>query len=352
MPFLAAEQLLAGLPELVDDPHDAHSTPVWGATASHLVRAVDRVAGAAGRAPVVLVLDDLQWADEATAGLVQHLAFHAGTAEGPLRLLLVVAVRAGDAHDVVSPGVRAGQRLQREPMARTMHVGPLDEVDAGELCHAITGHYPLNASLREILASTGGSPLLVRALLEARVGDAGWHRQSTTDAALDLLEGRMAGLGSGSRRAVQTMAVVGQRTPDSVLVGLLGQGCERHIGPLVERGLVTADGDGVAFEHSLYRHAVLHSIDPQRLAQLEREVVAVLASPAMAGAMPVAAVAAHLRREPGRHARNGRGRRALACRRRGIRRGRLGQRGRSPARRAAHPRRNARWRRGTMAPRR
>jgi class 3 adenylate cyclase len=295
VPFLPAGQLLAGLPPMPDDATDGDDTALWGATAHHLVRAVERVSAAAARAPVVLVLDDLQWADEATAGLAQHLAFHAATANRALPLLLVVAVRSGDGLE--SAGTRAARRLQREEAARTMHVGPLDEVDVGELCRTLTGNYPSNAELRSVLASTGGSPLLVRALVEGRRGNVGGR--PAEHAALDLLEGRLTGLGLAPRRAVETLAVVGQRTPISMLAALVGDEYERLIDPVIERGLLGIDGNDVTFEHSLYRHAVLQSIEATRRAALERHVTAVISSPEVRGLMPVAAIAAHLRATPG-----------------------------------------------------
>ena len=302
VPFLAAEQLLAGLAGLGGFDQDElvapHEDQAWGSPGSTvLVGAVERVLRAAGRGPLVLVLDDLQWADEATAAMIQHVAFLLGTSSTALPLLMVVAVRSTEVGDGPRAGGRAAGRLLREPAARALHVGPLDEVEVRELCRSVSGEYPRGAELRDLLASTGGSPLLVRAHLAAQAALARGGRPQA--AAVDLLEGRLDTLPTPTRRAIETLAAVGVRLPLAALDVLLGASHQALLGPAVESGVLIVEGDEIAFEHSLYRHAVLHSIDHDRRARLASRTAASVAAEPLRSMLPVAVVATHLRDAPG-----------------------------------------------------
>ena len=164
VPFLAAGSLLAAIPgggEALDSSSQAPGS--WGAAESqNLVRAIDVVRRAAEDAPLLLVLDDVQWLDEATATFLQHLAIVVGTAAVPIHLLLAVAVRDGGGSE---PGLRTARRLARESITRHVRVGPLDEVETRELWHRLDGRYPTKQELGVLIDRTGGCPLLIRARL-------------------------------------------------------------------------------------------------------------------------------------------------------------------------------------------
>jgi len=296
VPFLAAGPLLAGIPGGSDALAADEAVPLpWGNSGSqHLVRAVSAVQEATQQTPVLLVLDDLQWADEATLALVQHLAVVMGTAPEPLPLMLAVTLRSGDGAE---PGRRAARRLAREQTARQLHVGPLDEVEVRELHHRITDRYPSRTDLRNLIEVTGGSPLLVRARLDSRHGASATPGEAI-EVGADLLEGRFAGLPRSTRRAIETLATLGDRIATAALEPLLGPEHEELLQPALRSELVSIDGDTIIFEHSLYRHAVLQSIDSARAKALAAEVAGRVAAEPLRSLLPPAAVAAHLRSAP------------------------------------------------------
>jgi class 3 adenylate cyclase len=296
VPFLAAAPLLAGIPGGSEALAADRGPPSpWGMSASHqLVGAVDAVQQAAWRRPVLLVVDDLQWADEATLAFVQNLSVVMGTAAESLPVMLAVTLRAGEGTE---PGRRAARRLAREQTARRLHVGPLNEVEVRELHHRIADRYPSRVELRSLMDVSGGSPLLVRARLSSRLDPTG-RGASVLDVGVDLLGGRFAALPRSSRRAVEMLALLGDRVATEALGPLLGPAHEQLLHPALASALLSIDGDAVLFEHSLHRNAVLQSIDPERADALAADVAERVSSEPLRSLLPPAMVAAHLRLSP------------------------------------------------------
>jgi len=295
VPFLAAGPLLAGLPGGSDALAADRAPPSpWGASASQqLVRAVSVIQQAAAHHPLLLVVDDLQWADEATLALVQNLSVVMGTTAAPLAVMLAVSVRSGDG---VEPGRRAARRLARERSARQLHVGPLNEVEVRELHRSITDRYPSRVELRTLMNITGGSPLLARLRLTAQLGSGG--QATPLDGGVDLLEGRFVDLPTQTRHAVERLALLGDRITTDALDPLLGPDPEPLLQPAVDSELISIGAGVVAFEHSLYRNAVLQSIDPERSERLSAEVAGRVWSEPLRSLLPPAVVASHLQPAP------------------------------------------------------
>ena len=109
-----------------------------------------------GAAPVVLVVDDLQWADADTLEWLQY--FLRSASDTPL--LVVGTVRAGEEQDNKPLGRLLGQ-LERAETLTVMPLGPLDRAATSELAGAVAEHPLDEAALATAFRETEGHPLFI-----------------------------------------------------------------------------------------------------------------------------------------------------------------------------------------------
>lgn len=127
---------------------------------------IERVLGQVDRwcaiSPVVLVAEDLQWADAASLLVWQRLARDIRQ----LPLLLAGSVRPG-------PGIDELGRLRRGLLARggtALHLGPLGQLDVSELAGRLAGGRP-GRRLTDAVRGGAGNPLYAREIVDALVRD-------------------------------------------------------------------------------------------------------------------------------------------------------------------------------------
>ncbi len=208
--------------------------------------------------PVVLFLDDLQWADAASLELLEFLAADPG-----LRgLLLVGGYRAGEVGPA-HPLVRTIESLSSKGRpARTLVAGPLDADAATRLvadaCRSSEETARPLASL--LLEKTGGNPFFLRALLERlhadghiRPSPSGWTFDAAalegievTDNVVQLLIEEIGRLPAESRDALRTAACLGHRFRAGILATILGRPgavVGRRRDPAVAAGLLVPEDD-------------------------------------------------------------------------------------------------------------
>ena len=205
--------------------------------------AVRRLLEARARArPVVLVLDDVHWAEPALLDLVEHLAERA---DGPLLLLCMARPELLDAR----PGWGAGAGP-----ADAVHLAPLAPADADALVGALLGGAALPAGARErVTSAAGGNPLFLEEVLRmlvdegrlARDGDAwvvagdlsGLRIPPTVSA---LLSSRLDRLPEGERSVLEAASVEGQSFSVGALEALLPE-ASRDALPGLLRSLARKD---------------------------------------------------------------------------------------------------------------
>jgi class 3 adenylate cyclase len=191
----------------------------------------------AEEAPTILILDDLQWADDATLlaleGLLPQLAGQ--------RLLLLLLARPEHG---LGPRCRALPTLRLEPM--------LGE-EAASLA-AARGAAPGQASA--IAARCGGNPFLIEQA--AALGD------SLPPEARALLVERVDRLPAEAREVLRLLAVVEEPVTPEVLLACLGaemppEAAHRHLETLAEAGFLAREGLGSSTRLSP-RHALLQEV--------------------------------------------------------------------------------------------
>jgi hypothetical protein len=197
--------------------------------------------------PMVLVLDDLHWADAGSLDVLRHLAVRGAG----MPLLVVATLRPGTL-DVVGP-------LDREVELTRIELGGLSLHEAAALV-AGRGTETVDDADLELLASrTGGSPFFLEVLLDAGItaGDA------LPAGVAELVVGRLESLGDAARRLLQAGAVLGSdfdlELASAVAELALGEALAA-LDAAESAGLVApsvGDGGRVRFVHALVREALV-----------------------------------------------------------------------------------------------
>jgi DNA-binding CsgD family transcriptional regulator len=233
---------------------------------------------AALRAPVLISLDDVQWADPATlaalGSLTRELAAH--------RILWLLAVRSGE------PG--AAERTALSQLAAAgpvIALGPLDETAVADVAADLLGAPP-DAALLTALAGVRGQPFLLtellRGLREENLVAVGGSAARLIGTGLparfrDSVGYHLARLSDGARDALRLASVLGRRFSADELAALGGAAPAEILAALHEAlaaGLVTEDGDRMAFRHALVREAVDATLPRTVRQSLRRRAVDVM----------------------------------------------------------------------------
>jgi DNA-binding NarL/FixJ family response regulator len=234
---------------------------------------------AALRAPVVIAIDDLQWADAATVAalgmLPPRLVSH--------RILWLLAVRRGELT------AQAQDAIRRLEGAGALEI-PLDRLDdaaVAEIAADQLGGRP-DYGLLEALGRAEGQPFLLMELLRGLREE---QLVEITDGAARLVGTRLPrrfvdsvgeqlrALGAEERDAVEMASVLGRRFSVDELAALVGRPAPellRALRQVIDSGLIVADGERLGFRHDLVREAVDASLPGAVRRSLRRRAVDVM----------------------------------------------------------------------------
>ncbi len=275
------------LPDFLVDPE---ALVALGSQERLLNEATGFFRSVAAQRPLLLILDDLHWADHASLDLLRFLARQVSN-----HRLLLIAIYRGDELARDHPLYRLLPLLVREAAAIRLGLQRLNETEQRCL---IRQHYTLSAADEQRLekylyARAEGNPLylgeLLRTLEEQRAlqpSANGWHlgpleKVRVPDLLVQVIEGRLSRLSEQTRELLNVAAVIGQTVPLDLWEAA------STVGPTVllevmESALAAAlvdvlpDGSCIYFRHALIREALYESILPLRRRIWHRKLAEIL----------------------------------------------------------------------------
>jgi DNA-binding CsgD family transcriptional regulator len=230
----------------------------------------------AAAAPVVLVLEDLHWADASTRDLVTFLSrmLHRE------RVALIGSYRSDDLHrrHPLRPVIA---ELQRLPSVISVDLAPLDP---SALAEHLTATAPgrIDATvLNDIVARAEGNAYYAEELLAACFGGGPAERSALPAGLAALLLSRVEQLSDAAQRVLRAAAVAGRRADDELVQaasGLEAGEYEDAVREAVTHQLLVPDGtEGYVFRHALLREAVYADLLPGERTRLHATMSALLA---------------------------------------------------------------------------
>ncbi len=276
-PYWPWQQILGGLPDAAPGG-EAGARFAVGLDVARRLRALARPA------PLLVVLDDLQWADPDSVHVLEILLDQLRD----LRLLLALTCRDDAAAEPALARVLA--RAGRVEGARRISLGGLAPAEVGRLAAAVRGQLPPAEEVAALADRTGGNPFFV-AELAALGGGTG-----IPAGVRDVLRLRLAALTAGAADVVAATAVAGREVAGVIVAAALGRplaGLDGEVRRAVAAGVLEEPAAGrLRVPHDLVREVVLADLGPGRRAALHRGVADTLES-GPAAATSAAAIAVH-----------------------------------------------------------
>jgi DNA-binding CsgD family transcriptional regulator/tetratricopeptide (TPR) repeat protein len=234
-------------------PHDQPSGAGPPGPARLLSLAAEALRAVAEQLPVVVVVEDLHWADASTRDLVSYLA----RALRRDRVLLLATVRAEEL-DPACPVAELVGELARAPHAERLVLRPLDRDEVAAQVRAITGIAPPAAMVDRMVVRAAGNPFFTEELLAAGTGTA-----SVPATVRDVLLTRAARLPAPGRRVLQAAAVLGRSVPHELLAAVTDPAdLDAGLPAAVAHRLLEPRGDGYLFRHPLIQETVYADLLP------------------------------------------------------------------------------------------
>ncbi len=263
-----------------------------GAVAQHKYVLFDEVVAylrmASASRPLVVVLDDMQWADTASWDLLEHVV---ASLERD-RILVGLTVRAEDAERAVVERMR---RLSRDERYSEIPLRRLSEREVAIWLDHVFAHQDIDPAILPLLQRySEGNPFLTTQILRTLLDDkliqfssGRWELRSRGDiqlpaAVAGLMERRLEKLAPDTRRILATAAVIG-RVFDIDLAAAAGAGTEDELLDAVDEGIahavlepVGSSGATYSFTHTLLVNAVAGSVNARRMSRIHERVAQAL----------------------------------------------------------------------------
>jgi DNA-binding CsgD family transcriptional regulator len=211
--------------------------------------------------PVLLVFEDLHWADASTRDLVAFLARNLRVA--PVVIVLTYRGEEVTRRHPLRPVLTA---VEREPHVDRIRLEGLVRDDLAALLGEIGEVAVADDQLETLLARSGGNPLYVEELVAA-----GTIAGGLPDSLADVILARVAELDDEAQDVLHAAAVVAASVDDELVAAASGRPVATVAAALreaVARGLLTLDGDSCRFRHALIREALYDDLLPGERSRL------------------------------------------------------------------------------------
>ncbi|GAA1465186.1 helix-turn-helix transcriptional regulator [Microbacterium thalassium] len=233
---------------------------------------------------VVIVIEDLQWADAATLALINTLV----SALRGRHLTMVLTYRTDDI-DRAHPLRPVIAELDRTRAVVHLELAPLTPAEVSEQVAQLSGDPIVLSDAESLTERTGGVPFFVEELVD--LGDA-----ELPDTLRELLLARYSHLDDTARQVLRAMAAGGVRTDHDALAAAAGVDADELDAALraaIDARAIVADGAGYAFRHALTQEAVHDEMLPRERALLHRRYAEHLENHNAGSPEGVSAVAEH-----------------------------------------------------------
>ncbi len=264
------------IPEALDLPPEQQRRYFFNAVSSFIVRGSKRF-------PLVLMMDDVHWADESTLLLIEHIA-----ALVPHHRILGIGTYRDVELEVSRPLAASLERMIRTQTVERIHLSRFGSDDVATMIEALSGRTPPSAIVDAVFSETEGNPFFVGEVYrhfveDGKVFDAdGEFRTDLKIDELDVPESvrlvvgrRLERLGAESQKALAAAAVVGRAFPFRLLEELsdLAPDVLLDIVDDAETAqvLVSEERDGeivFSFAHELIRQTLLSGLSALRRQRL------------------------------------------------------------------------------------
>ena len=237
--------------------------------------------------PLLISLDDQQWADSGTAAALRALPVR--LADLPVAWIVAFRPRQG------SPQLLSAIEHLDHSGAERIVLGPLDDSAVAQVAEDVMDAEP-DEALLDLVKGARGSPFVLTELLSGlrdedliRVvaGQAELVEARLPRRVAVTMRERLRGISLPAREAATVAASLGRRFSFSDLANMLDRPPATLLGPveeLIDSGMLVESGDRLAFRHDVTREAVRESVPVSARRALDRQAADVLLA---AGAAPV-----------------------------------------------------------------
>ena len=239
---------------------DAGATGLAPGQALECLREVLVEAAAAG--PVLLVLEDVHWADQSTRDLLVAM-----TAARDLPIAVLVTYRADEVHRR-HPLRSCLRQLRRAPGGQSLALDPLDDTASGELVGRLAKPGELPVDRDRICERAEGNPLYLEELVASSHDS---DRDAVPPGLSDLLLSRLDALSAGTAAVLRIAAVGGTVLDEQLLMAVVAEPVtvvEAALREAVDHNVLVQYAERLSFRHALLRDAVYADLLPSERTRL------------------------------------------------------------------------------------